>query len=72
MLIQTLIVSDEVHDIFVIYKLYKFDTLNIPSFRNRQDIITKRRERVALTIEFKLKVCKMVKNIILKSFITEQ
>ena len=38
--------------IFVIYKLYKFDTLNIPGLRNGQGI--KKIKRVALTIENKL------------------
>ena len=38
------------------YKLYKFDTLNIPGFRNEQDIIKKK--RVALTIEKNLKYVK--------------
>ena len=42
-----------------IYKFYKFDTLNIPDFRNGKDI--KKRTRVALTIENKREVCEMVK-----------
>ena len=53
-----------------IYKLYKFDTLDIPHFRNGQDI--KKRKRVALTIENKLEVCKIVKNNVSKSLIIEQ
>ena len=48
------------HFLNFIFKLYKFDTLNILGFLNDQDI-KKKRKRVALTIENKLEVCKMVK-----------
>ena len=57
------------HDNFFL-KLYKFDTLNIPGFRNWQDI--KKRKRVALTIENKLEACKLVKSNVPKSVIIEQ
>ena len=43
----------------------------LPGFRNGQDI-KKKRKRVALTIENKLEVCKMVNNNVPKSFIMEQ
>ena len=42
----------------------------LPGFRNEQDI--KKRKRVALTIENKLEVCKMVNNNVPKSFIMEK
>ena len=43
----------------------------LPGFRNRQ-YIKKKGKRVALTVENKLEVCKMVNNNVLKSFIMEK
>ena len=45
----------EVHDIFsaFIFKLYRFEKLNTPGFRNRQDI-KKKRKYDTLTIKNKL------------------
>ena len=49
------------HDFLLYYYLglIYFYTLNIPSFRNGQNL--KKLKWVALNIENKLKVCKMVK-----------
>ena len=55
------------HFLFI-YQLYKFERLNILGFRIRQDI----KKRVALIIENKLKVYKIVKISVPKYFIVEQ
>ena len=52
------------HDNYFCLLVFKFDTLNKPGF--------KKRKRIALTIENKLEVCKMVKNNVPKSVRMEQ
>ena len=48
------------------FKLYKFETLNIPGFKNEENI--KIKSRLAITIENKLYVFKNIKKICAKVF----
>ena len=56
-----------------IYLFLSYISLTPSSYQiMKMDKISIKRKRVALTIENKLEVCKMVKNDVLKSFIMKQ